>query len=471
MPFLFNLNTPMTNEHYSAETEAGRVPPHSQEAEQSVLGSLLLDEDAWDAVAEVLQDVDFYRHEHRLIYRAMAEVREEKDQPIDIITVAESLEEHGEIEKVGGRQYLSFLSNTIPSADNCRAYAQIVRERAQQRRLITVASEIIDRAYEPEGADALTLISDAENEIAKIAEGGRQDSGPEHVKAVVSKTKDEIRELLQRPEGLTGLPTGLIEIDNRTSGLQKADLIIVAARPSMGKTTYAMNLVENALRITQRPCLVFSMEMPSSSIVLRMVSSLGQIHQGNLRSGKLTKDEWSTVGNTLGLISKLPLYIDDTAALTPQEMRARARKVYREHNDLALIMVDYLQLMRVAGPSEGRTHEISEISRSLKAMAKEFNCPVIALSQLNRSLEQRPNKRPVMSDLRESGAIEQDADIIQFIYRDEVYNEDSEHKGVAEIITGKHRNGAIGTDRLAFEGKYTRFTNLMTGAYDDFDDE
>ena len=322
--FFFNLNKPMTNEHYSAETETGRVPSHSQEAEQSVLGSLLLDEDAWDVVAETLQDVDFYRHEHRLIYRAMTEVREEKDQPIDIVTVAESLEEHGEIEKVGGRQYLSFLSNTIPSADNCRAYAEIVRERAQQRRLITVASEIIDRAYEPEGTDALTLVSDAENEIAKIAEGGRKNSGPEHVKAVVNKTKDEIRELLQRPEGLTGLPTGLIEIDNRTSGLQKSDLIIVAARPSMGKTTYAMNLVENALRITQRPCLVFSMEMPSSSIVLRMVSSLGQVNQGSLRSGKLGKDEWSTVGNTLGLISKLPLYIDDTPALTPQEMRARA---------------------------------------------------------------------------------------------------------------------------------------------------
>lgn len=459
------------SEYPTPEQEhSSRVPPHSLEAEQSVLGSLLLAEDAWEAVSEKVTDADFYRHDHRLIYRAIDHLQNQ-EQPIDVITVAEELEERGQIEKAGGRAYLSFLSNSIPSADNCAAYAQIVWERAQQRRLIEVSSEVIDRAYEPDGVDALTLVSDAENAIAKIAEGSNQDTGPQAIKPIMDRTIEAIQELFNQPEGLSGITTGFKDIDERTSGWQKADLVIVAARPSMGKTTYAMNLVENALMATSRPCLVFSMEMPSESIVMRLLSSLGRVDQTKVRSGKLTNEDWQHISTAMALIVDKPLYIDDTPALTPQEMRARARKVYRENNDLGLIMIDYLQLMRVAGPSEGRTHEISEISRSLKAMAKEFNCPVIALSQLNRALEQRPNKRPVMSDLRESGAIEQDADIIQFIYRDEVYNEDSEFKGTAEIITGKHRNGPIGTDRLAFIGKYTRFEDLAQGSYDDYDDE
>lgn len=449
-----------------------RIPPHSNEAEQSVLGSLMLDENAWEVVAERVIDNDFYQHSHRLIFRAI-ELLITEEQFVDLVTVAAKLEELGTIEQTGGRAYLNSLTNSIPSTENCAAYADIVRERSQQRRLISAASKIMHTAYEPEGNSTLTLLSDAEKAIAEIAEGNRQDSGPQHVKGLFKSTVNDLREIATNPGGLTGLPTGFIEIDKRTSGLQKADMVIVAARPSMGKTTYAMNLVENALIATGRPCLVFSMEMPASSILLRMLSSQAKIDQTKVRSGNLAREDWDAITVAMRKVVNLPLYIDDTPALTPQEVRARARKVYRENdNDLAVIMIDYLQLMRVSGKSEGRTQEISEISRSLKAIAKEFNCPVIALSQLNRSLEQRPNKRPVMSDLRESGAIEQDADIIQFIYRDEVYNEDSEHKGVAEIITGKHRNGPIGIDRLSFTGKYTRFDNLAFGYHDyDADDE
>lgn len=460
----------MSDEFPTEKEFSSRVPPHSIEAEQSVLGSLLLDNSTWEGVAEKITDADFYHPDHRLIFRAINHLQNQ-DQPIDVITVAEELEERGQIEKAGGRNYLNQLSNSIPSAENSAAYAQIVWERAQQRRLIDASSKIIDRAYSPDGVDALTLVSDAESDIAKIAEGGNKNGGPQAIKPVLHKTMEAINELFHKPDGLSGITTGFASIDARTSGWQKADLVIIAARPSMGKTTFAMNLVENALLATGRPCLVFSMEMPAESIAMRMLSSLGRVDQGKIRSGKLTNEDWQQVSKGMTLVMEKPLYIDDTAALTPQEMRARARKVYREHNDLGLIMVDYLQLMRVSGPSEGRTHEISEISRSLKGLAKEFNCPVIALSQLNRSLEQRPNKRPVMSDLRESGAIEQDADIIQFIYRDEVYNEDSEHKGVAEIITAKHRNGEIGTDRLAFVGRYTRFEDLAQGSYDDYDDD
>ncbi|GGY47450.1 replicative DNA helicase [Bacterioplanes sanyensis] len=454
------IDTVMNDEHESASL---RTPPHSVEAEQSVLGALMLDERAWEDVSESLDDNDFYRHDHRLIFRAITHLVSQ-EQPLDVVTVAEELEERSQLEKVGGAAYLSQLVDMTPAIDNCAAYATIVRERAQQRRLIEAASDMMQRAYEPDGADSLTLLSDAEKAIAQIAEGNRKDGGPQVVGPILKNTLDQLDEMFNQPDGLTGITTGFTDIDSRTSGLQKADLVIVAARPSMGKTTYSMNLVENALLATKRPCLVFSMEMPSESIVMRMLSSLGRIDQSRIRSGKLIEEDWPKLSAAVNMLKDLPLYIDDTPALTPQEMRARARKVYRENNnDLGMIMVDYLQLMRVSGPSEGRTQEISEISRTLKAIAKEFNCPMVALSQLNRSLEQRPNKRPVMSDLRESGAIEQDADIIQFIYRDEVYNEDTPDKGVAEIITGKHRNGPIGSDRLAFIGKYTRFENLAHG--------
>ncbi|AHK16864.1 MAG: replicative DNA helicase [Thalassolituus sp.] len=464
------MNDDYSPDHsHGNESSSARVPPHSVEAEQSVLGALMLDERAWESVSETIQDNDFYRHEHRLIFRSIAHLTA-SEQPIDVVTVAEELEERGQLDKIGGASYLSRLVDMTPSIDNCEAYAQIVNERAQQRRLIEAANDIIDKAYEPAGDDSLTLVSDAEKAIAQIAEGSRKDGGPQLVAPILKQTLEQLDQMFNQPDGLTGITSGFTEIDSRTSGFQKADLVIVAARPSMGKTTYAMNLVENALLATKRPVLVFSLEMPSESIVMRMLSSIGRIDQTRIRSGKLIDEDWPKLSAAVNLLKDLPLYIDDTAAITPQEMRARARKVYRENNnDLALIMVDYLQLMRVSGPSEGRTQEISEISRTLKVIAKEFNCPMIALSQLNRSLEQRPNKRPVSSDLRESGAIEQDADIIQFIYRDEVYNEDTPDKGVAEIITGKHRNGPIGTDRLAFIGKYTRFENLARGY--DGDDE
>ena len=461
----------MTDKQTDPQVLSLRTPPHSIDAEQSVLGGLLLDNRAWESVSEVLEDSDFYSHKHRNIYRAIKSLVDQ-EQPVDVVTVSEELEELGTLEEVGGIAYLGELADMTPSTANSGAYGVIVKERSQQRRLIEAASDITQSAYEPEGKNSLDILSDAEQKIAQIAEGNRKEGGPVVVGPILKSTLDQLDELFNKPEGLSGITSGFTEIDNRTSGFQKADMVVVAGRPSMGKTTYAMNLVENALVATKRPCIVFSMEMPSESIVMRMLSSIGKIDQTRIRSGKLIEDDWPRLSSAVNILKDLPLYIDDTPALTPQDMRARCRKVYRENdNDLALVMVDYMQLMRVSGPSEGRSQEISEISRSMKAIAKEFSCPIIALSQLNRSLEQRPNKRPVMSDLRESGAIEQDADIIAFIYRDEVYNEDTPDKGIAEIITGKHRNGPIGTDRLAFVGKYTRFENLAAGYEGNWDDD
>lgn len=441
------------------DSPKSRLPPHSQEAEQSVLGALMLDTQSWDNVVELIAQNDFYQRDHRLIFAAIDELVQQQ-QAVDIVTVKEKLDSKGQLAQVGGEEYLAELTELAPDIENSSAYAYIVQQRAQQRRLIRAGSEIVQRAFETDGDDSLTLISDAEKLIADISDANRSNSGPKELKPLLQETLNHIQDLTLAGDGLTGLDTGFIDINKRTSGLQKADLIIVAGRPSMGKTTYAMNLVENVLANNKRPCLVFSMEMPSESIVMRMISSAAKINQGHLRNGKLTQEDIDRLPRAFKTLKDMPLFIDDSAALTPQELRSRARKVYREQGDLALIMIDYLQLMQVKGNSEGRTQEIATISRSLKALAKEFNCPVIALSQLNRSLEQRPNKRPVMSDLRESGAIEQDADIIQFLYRDEVYNEDSPDKGIAEVITGKHRNGEIGTDRLAFLGQFTRFENL-----------
>jgi replicative DNA helicase len=461
----------MTDKATAKSSTSLRTPPHSIDAEQSVLGGLLLDNRTWESVSEVLEDSDFYSHKHRNIFRAIKSLVDQ-EQPVDVVTVSEELEELGTLDDIGGMSYLGELADMTPSTANSAAYGVIVKERAQQRRLIEAASDIAQSAYEPEGKNSLDILSDAEQKIAQIAEGNRKEGGPVVVGPLLKNTLDHLDELFNKPEGLSGITSGFTEIDNRTSGFQKADMIVVAGRPSMGKTTYAMNLVENALIATKRPCLVFSMEMPSESIVMRMLSSIGKIDQTRIRSGKLIEDDWPRLSSAVNILKDLPLYVDDTPALTPQDMRARCRKVYRENNnDLALVMVDYMQLMQISGPSEGRSQEISEISRSMKAIAKEFSCPIIALSQLNRSLEQRPNKRPVMSDLRESGAIEQDADIIAFIYRDEVYNEDTPDKGIAEIITGKHRNGPIGTDRLAFVGKYTRFENLAAGYQGDWDDD
>ena len=456
------------------QVEHIKMPPNSVDAEQSVLGGLMLDNRAFENVSERLQPEDFFRHQHRHIYTVICKLAEE-EKPFDVLTLSDELKDIEELESAGGLNYLSDLVDGTPSAANITAYADIVKEKSLLRNLAEAATDIAESAYKNMGNDPLDLISDAEKRIAEVAEGGgKKDSGPEHVNPIMSRTLEQIEEMFGMEDGLTGLTTGFENLDERTNGFQKADLVIIAGRPSMGKTTFAMNLCENALLGSDLPVLVFSLEMPKEAILMRMYSSVGKIPSGRLRSGKLDEEDWPKLTSAFNMLKDKPLYIDDTPGLTPQEMRARCRRVYRENNNrLGLVMVDYLQLMQVAGKSEGRTQEISEISRSLKAIGKEFECPVLALSQLNRSLEQRPNKRPVMSDLRESGAIEQDADIIAFIYRDEVYNEDSPDKGVGEIIIGKHRNGEIGTDRLAFIGKYTRFENLAPGFYEgrEFDDE
>ena len=444
-----------------------KVPPHSLEAEQSVLGGLMIANDTWDSVADLLKAEDFYRRAHRQIFQRMARLVE-AGEPIDVITLSEQLHSAGELGDIGGLPYLTELARSTPSAANIRAYAQVVRERAGLRALIAAANTIADSAYHTAGRSTDEVLDLAEREIMRIGEERPKTGGPEEVNPLLKKAVDKIDELFRNESSITGLSTGFAALDEKTSGLQQSDLVIVAARPSMGKTTFAMNLVEHAVLHQDRPVVVFSMEMPSQQLVMRMISSIGRIDQTRVRTGKLDEEDWPKLGAAVGKLKDRPLFIDDTPALTPSEVRSRARRIAREHGQLGMIMIDYLQLMQVAGSSENRTGEISEISRSLKAIAKEFSCPVVALSQLNRSLEQRPNKRPVNSDLRESGAIEQDADVILFIYRDEVYNEESPDKGVAEIIIGKQRNGPIGTSRLAFIGKYTRFENLSNYSDSDY---
>ncbi|WP_286239819.1 replicative DNA helicase [Neptuniibacter halophilus] len=442
-----------------------KVPPHSMEAEQSVLGGLMLDNNAWDTVSEVVLDDNFYRQEHRQIYRTMRKLVN-NGNPIDVVTLSEELDRTGELESAGGLDYLIELAKNTPSASNIRAYSEIVRDRSLLRQMITAANEIADGAFHPEGRTSEEILNEAEQKIFQIAENRPSQGGPEGVNELLKKAVDRIDTMFNSDGDMTGVTTGFDDLDKKTSGLQPSDLIIVAARPSMGKTTFAMNLVENALMSSDKPVLVFSLEMPAEQLMTRMLSSLGRIDQTRVRTGKLEEEDWPKLTTAVNMLRDKPLFIDDQAGISPNEMRTRARRIVREHGDLAMIMIDYLQLMQMKTPGiESRTQEISEISRSLKAVAKELECPVVALSQLNRTLEQRPNKRPVNSDLRESGAIEQDADVIMFIYRDEVYNEDSEHKGVAEIIIGKQRNGPIGTSRLAFIGKYTKFENLAPDVY------
>lgn len=429
-----------------------------------MLGGLLLSSESWERVADLVGAEDFYRRDHRSIFAAMEKLAE-ADQALDVITVADALADLKELEQVGGLAYLGELANNTPSAGNVRAYASIVRERAILRQLIRSANNIADSSFFPEGRNSGEILEDAERQIMAIAEGRPKAGGPQEVNPLLKGALDRIDELFKTEGSLTGVSTGFSELDEKTAGLQKGDLIIVAGRPSMGKTSFAMNIVEHAAMNEEAPVLVFSMEMSAESLVMRMLSSLGKIEQQRVRSGELRDDDWPKLSAAVGKLKDKPLLIDDTPALSPSEVRSRARRVLREHGRISLIMVDYLQLMQ-AGGTEGRTAEISEISRSLKAIAKEFECPLIALSQLNRGVEQRPNKRPVLSDLRESGAIEQDADVIAFIYRDEFYNEDSPEKGVAEIIIGKQRNGPTGICKLAFLGQYTRFENLAFGAYD-----
>ncbi|GAB2188731.1 replicative DNA helicase [Sessilibacter sp. MAH2] len=436
-----------------------QVLPHAIEAEQAVLGALMLDNQKFDAVAEVLRVEDFYSANHRTIYELMWSLQE-RDMPLDVITLAEELDNHNQLHQVGGLAYLTALAANTPGPSNIVAYSKIIAERATLRKLIATASEISRTSFNPAGLGADDLLQLAEKRVAEIVEDRPKEGGFQQMNSLLKQTVEKIDELFRSEKEITGLSTGLRDLNTRTSGWQNGEMIILAARPSMGKTALALNFVEAALFTQTRPVLVFSLEMPANALMMRMLSSVGRIDQGKIRNGSLTEEDWPKLSAAMGKLKDKPLFIDDTAGLTPQEVRARTRRIAREHGDPGMIMIDYLQLMQVAGKSEGRTQEISEISRSLKAIAKEFNCPVVALSQLNRGVEQRPNKRPMNSDLRESGAIEQDADVILFIYRDEYYNEDSPDKGVAELIVGKQRNGEIGTCRAAFVGKFTRFEDL-----------
>ncbi len=448
----------------SQRVEDLKVPPHSLEAEQSVIGGLMLVNRAWDDIADIINEQDFYRHDHALILRSIYALSEE-GQPYDLVTVSEWLGARGELDSIGGLAYLSILANDTPTAVNIKAYAKIVREYSILRSLIQVGNEISASAYNSEGKPSKQLVDEAERKVFLIADqraGNRQ--GFEAINELLGRAVKRVEEMYRSDTTLTGIATGFTDFDAKTSGLQKSDLIIIAGRPSMGKTSFAMNLAENAALHNNNSVAVFSMEMPGEQLALRMMSSLGRIDSHSLRTGKLDDQDWPRLISSVSMLSKAKLFIDDTAALTPTELRAKTRRLKREHG-LDLVIVDYLQLMQVGGSTENRATEISEISRSLKALAKELEVPIVALSQLNRSVEQRPDKRPVMSDLRESGSIEQDADVILFIYRDEVYNDESADKGIAEIIIRKQRNGPIGTVRLSFLGQYTRFENL---AHDDY---
>lgn len=443
------------------------TPPHALHAEQSVLGALMLDNDSWDRIADAVTAGDFFRRDHQIIFRAIANLSEE-GMAFDPVTVGERLELRNELDAIGGMPYLGDLARNTPSAANITAYAKLIRETAVYRHLIKTSSDVSSMAFNPEGRSPDELIDYAEQAIFELAERGRMGSkSATPIKELLSRTIDRIDELFHQDSSLTGVPTGYADLDDMTAGLQRSDLIIVAARPSMGKTTFAMNIAEHAAIECGVPTAVFSMEMSDEQLTMRTMSSLGRINQTKVRTGKLDDEDWPRLTSAVSRLAESPLYIDDTPALSPTELRARARRLKREHG-IGLIVIDYLQLMQVPGAGgENRAQEISQISRSLKALAKELDVPVVALSQLNRGLESRPNKRPVMSDLRESGAIEQDADVIMFIYRDEVYNEESPDKGTAEIIIGKQRNGEIGMRRLVFKGEFTRFENFAPDYFAD----
>ena len=449
--------------------DSPKVPPHSLEAEQSVLGGLMLSSSAWDQVADKVVESDFYREDHRLIFRAVQDLHESR-RPCDAVTVCEWFESHGKTDQIDGGNYISQLANNTPSAANVGAYADIVREKSILRSLIDVGAQITTSAFSSDGRESKSLLEEAERLVFAIADkGSRGGTGFVSVQDTLKEAMSKIEELNAFEGDITGIHTGYLDFDKLTAGLQPSDLIIVAGRPAMGKTTFAMNIAEHAAIKHGKSIAVFSMEMASLQLVMRMFSSVGQIEQTRIRTGTLDDLDWPKLTSAMNLLHKSKIFIDDTPALSPAELRARARRLKREH-DVDLIVVDYLQLMSVPDNKENRATEIAEISRSLKTIAKELNVPVIALSQLNRALEQRPNKRPVMADLRESGAIEQDADLIVFIYRDEVYNPETSEKGKAEIIIGKHRNGSTGTVHLAFQGPWLRFVNLAPESAYHFDD-
>ncbi len=455
-----------TNE--PADPRPLKVPPHSIEAEQSVLGSLMLKPDAWFDVIDILGVNDFYRSEHKIVFEAMDALWRD-NKPIDAITVSDALSSKGQLDRIGGAAFLAELVETTPGTANAPAYARIVRDRSTLRQLIRAGQRITEAGFEPGGRGSDDLVEEAEREVFAIAEGRVADSGPQPITPMLNTAGDELRRLYENKGQLPGLPSGFEDLDKMTTGFKDSDLIVIAGRPSMGKTAFAMNIVEYAVVQCNKPSVMFSLEMAAEQLVLRLLSSLAHIDQSRMRIGELNDRDWDNFSREVARLKDKPLYIDDTPALTPGELRARVRRVSREAGGIGLIAVDYLQLMRIAGSPENRTTEISEISRSLKALAKEMRCPVLALSQLNRDVEKRQNKRPMMADLRDSGAIEQDADLILFIYRDEVYNEDSPDKGIAEINIGKQRNGVTGTVRLSFLGELTKFESKAPDRYDDLE--
>ena len=450
------------------QLETLKLPPHSLEAEQSVLGGLLLDNEAVDRIGDAVSDADFYSDAHRIIYQQILRLATE-GKPADVVTVSEALGSVQKLDYVGGLAYLGLLVGNVPTAANIRHYAQIVRDRSILRQLAATAGDIADSAYNPMGRAAKEILDQAEAKVLHIAEqGSRGTQQFAEIGKLLAGVVERIETLYNRddPSDVTGVPTGFADLDRMTSGLQPGDLVVVAGRPSMGKTAFALNVGEHVALNTGQPVAVFSMEMGASQLALRMIGSVGRLDQHKLRTGRLASEDWERLSAALGRLNEAPILIDETPALNAIEVRSRARRLMKTYGKLGLVIVDYLQLMQASTTGENRATEISEISRSMKALAKELRVPVMALSQLNRSLEQRPNKRPVMSDLRESGAIEQDADLILFIYRDEVYNPETQEKGVAEIIVGKQRNGPIGTTRLTFLGEYTRFENFaQPGSY------
>ncbi len=453
-----------------SQIQALKVPPHSMEAEQSVLGGLLLENAAADRVADLIDAKDFYTEVHRVLYAAIMDLVSD-NKPADVVTVGEALASLNKLDYIGGMSYLGMLVDNVPTAANIRRYAELVRERAILRNLAAAGGEIADSAYHPLGRSVRAILDDAEAKVFSIAEhGARGQQGFQELRPLLTQVVERIEFLYNRdnPSDVTGIATGFTDLDRMTSGFQEGDLVVIAGRPSMGKTALALNIGQHIALDLKMPVAVFSMEMGASQLAMRLIGSVGHLDQQKVRTGRLNNEDWERLSSALGKLNDAPMHIDETPALNALDLRSRARRLSRQYGgQLGAIIVDYIQLMQATGEGENRATEISEISRSLKALAKELKVPVMALSQLNRSLEQRPNKRPVMSDLRESGAIEQDADVILFIYRDEVYNPETQDKGVAEIIIGKQRNGPIGTVPLAWVGEYTRFENLAStpGSY------
>jgi replicative DNA helicase len=467
MAAVFSTPDELSRDHQVAQL---RVPPHSIEGESSVLGGLLLDNTAWDRVADLLVDSDFYRYEHRLVYGAIGALVN-ANKPADVITVFEHLQSQGHAQEVGGLAYLNSLAQYVPSASNIRRYAEIVRDRSILRKLVSVSDEIATHAFNPQGRPVSQIVDESEQKIFNIGEQGKRNKeGFQAMESLVVKLLDRVQEMADNPNDVTGVRTGFYDLDRLTAGLQAGDLIVLAARPSMGKTALAINIAEHVALNEGLPVAVFSMEMGAAQLAVRIVGSIGRIDQGHLRTGRLTDEEWPRLTEAIEKLRSISLHIDESPGLNSSEVRANARRLSRQYGQLGLIVVDYLQLMSASSSDgENRATELGEISRGLKMLARELKCPVIALSQLNRSVEQRPDKRPMMSDLRESGAIEQDADIIMFIYRDEYYTKDAcKEPGVAEVIIAKQRNGPTGTVKLAFLRNITKFESLASGGGGDY---